>query len=247
MAKINSGIWRSRLDAHQRIGKELISPFNKSPISPTQIFWWRDMLPEFLWLDSLVHTYGEPMAVGVFAEFMGTADRFNPHNEEILDGTVSAFSLVPEDRRPAFCQELSAQLKAAVLMPFGDVMSLYPQCPMSWIAEGVPAGEERESCVVKAREAVLRLMPGKSNHPGLCRTLPLHRLLAHQRVFILDTLTDLIEALRLYPNGDRRRVESYARQLHQSLWIQRLEKEPQLLNWSRYYWRTNLSIAQCKL
>jgi hypothetical protein len=184
------------------------------------------------------------MAVGIFRSFMSAADRFNPDAEEILDGTITAFSLVPEDRRPTFRKELADHIRTAILMPFRDVLSLYPECPMAWMAEGMPTSDT-ERCVAKARESVLRLLPGRDDHVGLCRTLPLTRMFAHDRLFISSTMTDLADALKQYPKGDRKRVEAFAGQTH-SMWIKRKEKEPTPDDWALYYWRTNLAVAPCQ-
>ena len=124
-------IWRSKLADHKRIGKQLVPPFQHIRISTEQIFWWRDILPEFLWIDSLVQTYGNLHAWALFGDFLSEADRFNPDANEILDGTVSAFRLVPAEKRKAFREELAPVVKEAIVAPFGTILKLYPDCPMS--------------------------------------------------------------------------------------------------------------------
>jgi hypothetical protein len=243
MPKGKSDIWRSRLEAHKRVGKQLIPPFQSMGIATEQIYWWRDLLPEFLWIDSLVHEYGEPAAWRLFVDFLSAADRFNPDHDYLIDGTVSAFRLIPADQREAFHTELVEYTKAAIVEPFGDVLNLYPECPMAWLLTEPLEGSETGVSLV--RDGVLRLLPGKDNHAGFCRTFPLHRMFAHKRAFIVDTLTELIEAIKLYPAGDRYRVESYARQMHDSLFMQQAAKEPQLLDWSHHFWNSNLTIAPC--
>jgi hypothetical protein len=234
---------RTTLGQHKRLGKELIPPFMGMGFPVEQIFWWRDYLPEFLWIDSLVATLGEPFAVSAFGDLLSAADRFNPDPKNILDGTVSAFRLIRVEQRDIFKKELSNQLRYAVQSPFGDVSKLYPECPMSWLVDDDQF--DREGAIESLREAVLRLWNGKDDHGGLCRALPLHRLFTHRKVLIVDTLTELIEAIPQYPRGDRYRVESFARQTHGIMLTNLRKEDPGWLDWTRSFWRTNRSLVPC--
>jgi hypothetical protein len=234
---------RTTLEQHKRLGKELIPPFMGMGFPIEQVFWWRDHLPEFLWIDSLVNTFGEPFAVTAFGKFLAAADRFNPHPQHILDGTVSAFRLIPLDQRGAFLAELSDPVRHAVQVPFGAILKLYPESPMSWMAD--KENLDRQGAIESVREAIFRLWNGKDNYGGLCRALPLHRLLTHHKVFIVDTLKELIEAIPQYPKGDRYRVESFARQTH-GIMLTNLRKEDSAwLEWTRSFWRANRLLAPC--
>jgi hypothetical protein len=244
MPKEKSDIWRSKLEAHKRVGKQLIPPFQSMGIATNQIYWWRDILPEFLWIDSLVQQYGESAAWTLFGDFLSSADRFNANPNEILDGTVSAFLLIPADRRQEFREKLGMSIRVAIIEPFGAVLNLYPECPMAWLLTEQVG--DSEAGVSQVRDAVLRLLPGKDNHAGMCRTFPLHRMFAHKRLFLSQDMTELVEAIEHYPNGDRWRVESMARQTHNSTFMQQVEKEPHRLDWSRYFWNSNLAITPCR-
>jgi hypothetical protein len=91
------------------------------------------LLPEFLWIDSLVQEYGEPAAAGVFNDFLAAADPFNGHPKEILDGTIGAFRFIPEQRLGEFMKALEARIDTAVARPLGYLFSFYPNCPMAWM------------------------------------------------------------------------------------------------------------------
>jgi hypothetical protein len=71
-------------------------------------------------------------------------------------------------------------------------------------------------------------------------------MFVHKRLFIVNTLTELIEAISKYPLGDRWRVESFARTTISPLIIQRAQKDVSALDWSRYFWRTNMSLVECR-
>jgi hypothetical protein len=208
-----------------------------------QVFWLRDLLPEFLWIDSLVQEYGRPAAVQMFNDFLRAADRFNSHPKEILDGTVGAFRFIAASRRQSFVEELAGKLELAVERPFGHVLSLYPDCPMKWMAPTSSA--DRPASIAAVRNAVLRLFPCKDTHAGLCRALPLNRFFAHQKVLISEHLKETIEAIESYPNGDRYRAETFARTMHNMVFAERTKDDPDTFAWARCFWNSNREIVSC--
>src|SRR5438132_11643396 len=94
-------IYRSSLKDHKRVKKDLVPPFRQLG-RVDQIFWPRDLLPEFLWIDSLVQEYGQAAAASVFNDFLQTLDPLNPDSKHILDGTIAAFGRISEDLRRGF-------------------------------------------------------------------------------------------------------------------------------------------------
>ena len=234
---------RSALEHHKRVGKELIPPFQQIEPGVDQIFWLRDLLPEFLWIDALVHEYGQPTAVQVFNDFLSAADRFNSHPKEILDGTIGAFRFIAKERRQAFVEELAAKMDAAVVRPFRHVLSLYPECPMTWMAPRPMA--DRNSLIAAVRNAFLRLFAGKEPHAGFCRALPLNRFFAHNKVHIFRHLKETIEAIKSYPYGDKYRAETFARTTHNMTLMRRAEEDPDTFAWARSFWNSNRTIVPC--
>jgi len=91
MPRKDLGLQRSAIEHHKQIGKELVPPFQQMGPPMEQIFWVWDLLPEFLWIDALVHEYGQHEANVTLNDFLSAADRFNSHHTEILDGTMGAF------------------------------------------------------------------------------------------------------------------------------------------------------------
>jgi len=235
---------RAALEDHQRSGKRLIPPFAQFGPPPEQVFWWRDLLPEFLWIDSLVQAYGEPGAVNIFKAFISAVDEYNPHPTNVLDGTISSFKLIGADRRQSLRTGVAKLVRDAVVSPFGNILSLYPDCPMAWMQDASPATSV-PNALAQIRSAIERLLPGKDSHTGFCRALPLHRLLAHGRIKIFADLTETIEAIRTYPQGDRYRAECFARSAHNQILLSRARDDPAAFGWSRYFWNRNRSLTPC--
>jgi hypothetical protein len=235
---------RSAIEHHKQIGKELLAPFQQLGPAPEQVFWIRDLLPEFLWIDALVQTYGQLRAARVFNDFLSAADQFNCHPKEILDGTIGAFRYISEERRPEFVKNSSSEIKAAVVIPLRHVVSLYPECPMTWMAEGLAQDSEPAGM---ARDAVLRLIGGKDSYAGFCRALPLNRFFAHKKLRIFGSLEETIQAIRDYPYGDRYRAEAFARSMHNAVMMQRAREDSNTFGWARYFWNRNRDIVPCRI
>jgi len=225
----------------KRFGRELTPPMQQIPANSEQAFWLRNLLPEFFWIDALIQEYGESEASEIFNDFLAAADRFNPHPSAILDGTVSAFMLIPEGRRQAFTEELREEIDLAVSRPFGHVLLLFPKCPISWMAPAPSV--DRNASIAKVRESVLRLFRGDDLYAGTCRALPLGRLLAHRKTQIPSALEETIEAIRTYPRTDRFIAEAYVQSIHAATLRQLAEDGPNTFAWGTSFWNADLSIA----
>src|ERR1017187_672707 len=234
---------RSALEHHKQVGKELIPPFQQIGPPMEQVFWLRDLLPEFLWIDALVHEYGQPTASQILNDFLTDADRFNSHPKEILDGTIGSFRFIAEGQRQTFVEELSVKINRAVAGPLRHVLSLYPECPMKWMAPDESA--DRDPSIAIVRDAVGRLYAGKEAHAGFCRALPLNRFFAHNKVYNGDNLTETIDAIKNYPYGHRYRAETFARSMHNTVFMHRAKEDPETFAWARSFWNSNRAIVPC--
>jgi hypothetical protein len=246
MAAKKLDLRRSGLEDHKQIGKELIPPFQQIGPPMEQVFWLRDLLPEFLWIDALVHEHGKASANQILNEFLTDADRFNSHPKEILDGTIGAFRFIAEEQRNAFVEELAEKINSAIARPLRYVISLYPHCPIRWMTTP-DQSLDRELAIAAIREAVRRLFDGKEPHAGFCRALPLNRFFAHGKVHISSHLTDTIEAIKNYPNGDKYRAETFARTMHNMTLMNRAKEDPETFAWARSFWNSSRTVVPCAL
>jgi hypothetical protein len=234
---------RSALEHHKQVGKELIPPFQQIGTPTEQVFWLRDLLPEFLWIDALIYEYGKPTANRILNDFLTRADRFNSHPKEILDGTIGTFRFITEGQRRAFVEELAAMIHSAVAIPLRHVFHLYPDCPMRWMAPNQSVN--RDVSIAAVRDAVGRLFAGKDSHAGFCRALPLNRFFAHNKVHIASNLAETIEAIKNYPHGDRYRAETFARTSHNMVFMHRAKEDADTFAWARSFWNGNRAIVPC--
>lgn len=234
---------KSPLHDHKRFKKELIPPFNQLPAPMHQVFWSRDLLPEFLWIDSLFQEFGEAAGVSMFNDFLSAIDTLVPDGPDVADGTISSFDFVPEHLRSGLVAAQKGKIESAVRRPFGVILQCYPGCPMSWLVPDLDsAGTPDET-----RKALIRLFQGKDEYAARIRALPLVRYFIHGKIHLPAAMTDLITALKEYPHGDRDHVESFARSTHNIILQQRFKLNPRSQEWSKYFWRRNRELAQCRL
>jgi hypothetical protein len=234
---------RPRLKHFKRLKKEIIPPLGI--LNFEQVFWTRDLLPEFLWIDALMQTFGRREAVRIFNSFLSVLDGFYPKGPHILTGTVGDFGNIPEEHRIVVNKKYKRQIEEAVEGPFWHVLSLYIRCPMRWLAPELTK-TDKKTAIDLTRDAVLRLLPGKDEYAACCRAIPLNRYFAHNKILISSNLTDLIKSIEEYPNGDRLHAESFARNTLNSDMQRRAETDPQVFDWAKHFWSQNRELNGCK-
>lgn len=146
---------RSRLQEHKRKGKSLLPPFAQLPISP--ISWVKDLLPEMLWLDSVLSSAELRVSTERFHRTLDVVDGYMPDDsKQVVTGLVSSFALVPHARR----EDVRSLLKRIGLFnkvfprEFLAVIGNYPNCPMSWLLDGEDiSNDELASGVERAKES----------------------------------------------------------------------------------------------
>lgn len=235
----------SKMGDYKRSKKVLVPPLGQ--INMSQIFWHKEMLPDFLWIDSLVVFYGEMAASNYFNRVLDVLDNYY-RAEPILTGMISDFNLIDDKIRKEVLTTNKFLIEDAVIKPFGDIIRLYPECPMAWMLEAVTLPVLNViNTVEEAKKAVMRLYPAKDSHGGFVRALSLNRFFKHNKIKISSKMKDVITSIENYPNGDRYRAESFARTVVNTYYLQEREKDPDLGKWSKYFWFHNFKISKCKV
>lgn len=237
-------ILSSRIKDYKRSKKNLTPPLGQ--LNMIQIMWHKNMLPDFLWIDSLVAYYGEISAPMYYNLLLNLLDKYN-EGEPILTGMISEFALIAEKDREEILSKNKFLLEDAVINPFSDIIRLYTECPMKWLLGGAKLQTLNKSeALEEVKKAVMRLFPAKDAHGGFVRALPLNRFFKHKKVFITSKLTDLIRSIEEYPKGDKHHAESFARTTHNMYYSQERTKNPELTKWSEYFWKINYTISKCE-
>ncbi len=237
-------VFTSKIKDYKRDKKTLTPPFGQ--LKMIQVMWHKDMLPDFLWIDSLIAFYGEMGAPIYYNHLLDVLDKYHS-GEPILTGMISEFSLIPEKDREEIISKNKFLIEDTIINPFSHIIRLYPECPMSWLLDGADlTPQDNGDAIEDAKRAVKRLFPAKDSHGGFVRALPLSRFFKHNKVFITSKLTELVKSIEEYPNGDRHHAESFARTTHNMYYGQERSKNPDLAKWSEYFWKINYTISKCE-
>jgi len=238
------------LKKHKKVGRQLLPPLlQQSKNTIKEIKWFPTFLPEFLWIDSIYNYYDRSEALKYYNDVLDILDNFNPNDNEPLLGIISCFGLIPIQKRKEALIKLQNILKPAILEPFGIVISMYPNCPMSWLVSEEWRQSNRidpDKALIKIKHSIKRILDGKSEYATQCRMLPLSRLFKHNKLFLSKDLDpELLDGIPLYPYGtesQRNKVEYFGRLTMNMI----LPNKKEIGEWSKHFWRHNWSISICE-
>lgn len=246
MKSTKNKILSSKIKDYKRDRKILTPPFGQ--INMSQIFWHKEMLPEFLWISSLMSYYGDIITASMhYNHLLDVLDEYHD-GEPIFMGLISDFGLINEKDRKVILQKSKFVIEDAIINPFGNIIQLYPECPMSWLLKGNRLSDlNNEKTIEEVKKEVLKLYPAKDDHSGSVRALPLNRFFKHNKLYVTTQMMDLVEAIEKYPQGDRYHVESFARNIINGYFMEERKKNSKLADWSIYFWRYNFTISKCEI
>ncbi len=239
-------IRRSSLRSHKIKNKELESIF--SGLKMSQVYWHKDLLPEFFWIEALVNYYGEERANHYYNEFLDSIEKIFINNSNIYIGIVSDFGDIPEKYRNKIVENNKLLIEDVIYKPFANIIKIYPNIPMKWLLQGFDLSKiDEQDGIKQVVEAIKRLYPAKDNHCGFCRAIPLNRYFKHKKIFLTSNLAETIKAVEQYPLGDRYRVETLARNIINHDILNKINScmiSDKLL-WSKDFWCTNYKLTKC--
>ena len=238
----------SGLSRHTRKGSQLLPPLAELPMKVLE--WERDLLPEYLWITSLVIEYPQAPWEALYKAFMDAIDPFFPTDNMPL-GLITDFGLVPESRREEFCSTHKDLVFEAFHKPFGRIIAFYPESPAYWLANQARITDEGPLDpnveLRRLQGIVLKLFPGKDSDAGHIRAVPLARFFKHNKIKIFRTLK-VVDLIPKYPNGcteeEKFEVQAFARSTIHMRYAQ--EDYYKDRAWPKYFWRHNYDLVPCK-
>lgn len=240
----------SSIKKHKRLGKKLIPPLGDLNIS--QFVWDRDLIPEFLWIDGLTQKVGINNVHNKFYQFLDYIENYIEDEQLYLLGFISDFDKVPETIRENVNRDNKKLIEEVLLEPIGDILSLYPHCPASWLIPEEWLKEQqldKEGILNKLKDALLRLYKAKDDYCGYIRVLPLGRILKHGKLSVSREI-EHFNLFRFYPNNlndDEKKIcQSMARNIINSVIQFEIVDGNRNFNWSKYFWNKNFELSPCK-
>lgn len=233
---------RRRLDAYKRSGKTLAPPLAALPMRPLD--YHRQLLPQLLWLESILDHCGEKEFPGLVHRFLDLVDALGTSAADPVSGMVESFQFIPEAKRAAFVQEHRDAVEAMVVVPFGSALVLHAACPMNWLLDfyGRAACQfDLDSALASLKRWTGSLLDREGDHANLTRTMVLARYMKAGKLRLPND-SSLIDELAAYPNcKDRRATECMLRAMSHGVYGDVMHK----FTWGDAFWSTNGKISMC--
>ncbi|UCC31463.1 MAG: hypothetical protein JSU86_04145 [Phycisphaerales bacterium] len=233
---------RKRIDHYKQSGKKLQPPLATYP-NIELIDYHRQLLPQLLWLESLIDLYGEEEFPRLVRRFLDLVDTLGITGAEPVSGFVESFAFVPEAPRQSFVDSNRRAVEVAVIEPFGAALQLYSDCPMNWLLASygdTRVGFDLDSAVASLKRWTTALVDRTGAHSNMARVMVFARYLKAGKARIPDR--GLIDELKVYPRcRDRGLTESRIRADSNAIFGQVVRG----FTWGDAFWATNGRITMC--
>jgi hypothetical protein len=234
---------RRRLDAYKRSGKTLAPPLT-TYLNVRSLDYHRQLLPQLLWLESVLDRYGEKKFPGLVHRFLDLVAALGTTGSDPVSGMVESFLFVPEVKRTAFVHDHRDAVQAMVVEPFGPALLLYGTCPMKWLMDLYGRANyqlDLDSALASLRTWTGSLLDREGDHANMTRTMVLARYINAGKVLLPNDPT-LINELTTYPNcKDRRETECMLRAMSHGVFDDVVHE----FTWGDAFWSANGRISMC--
>jgi hypothetical protein len=234
----------SGLKDHRQQKKTLTPPLLNLPkLKLTS--WPHTGVPECIWIAAVARETGSRGGPHVPLDVL---DEFAPEGREIVDGRITRFAVVPEERRASAREALRSRAPAGLPEDLGHALSLYPECPAFWLFQDWREANELDADrgIAYLKELIESMIPARTSLSAELRMIPIARMAKNGKLRF-GPAVETIELLPKYPTyldaEDRAHVESFAR----STWniLQQLDEDDRTEDWGRYFWRHSWEISDC--
>ena len=233
------------LEGHRQQGKRFIPPLMQFD-NLKAISWHHEMLPDFLWIALMMGRRSDWRAV---YEPLDVVDRFVPDGDQIVDGRLSSFALVPEADRAAAREAIRSETPHALPIALGHALGLFPTCPASWLFADSPGHHDPDPTI--GVPLLRSLVDANADKGGVrstrLRMAAISRLVTHRRFF--HSGDSFMQMVPKYPKGlserDQRAVESMMRATWGTLFGIEAERDPSALDWARDFWQRSRGLVPC--
>jgi Family of unknown function (DUF5677) len=257
----------SMLKDHRQHKKVLTPPFLQIPnLKP--VSWQHDGLPDFLWIQAVREETGDlaaaNKALDVLDKFVPEPpdasedenggerpepeEAYEPHPNVHLDGRISTFPLVPEDRRAEAREAMTKAAPWALPDGLGHALALYPECPAAWLYEDWAKVNHADPEVGTnyLKRLVAPLLDPKDRPSSQVRTIPVARAFKHEKI-VLQRGMEVIDLLPKYPTGLNEEEQLHVEQWNRNMWnVHQMTSDRTIANaWVTHFWKQNWRISAC--
>lgn len=255
----------SSLAQHRRTKKTLTPPLRSMPQPMTDVMWARDILPDLVWIVSLLAHHGERDGLTLVKRTLDGLETYLPApvlDEEglergpFLSGMLTSFESVPEDRRREALTAMRDELIYEDAFPwlFTRAMSKYEGMPGGWLLSGwggpelpIVAADEPGRFL---SDAVAAAMDGHSRFATLAKFMVVSRYAKAGRLHFPASMKTQLEAVSRYPfsvtDDELRWIEPFIRATFNPLADVPGGAKSEELDWAQNFWRSNWRLYPCK-
>lgn len=238
----------SSLEDHRRHKKTLTPPLMQIP-KMVSTSWPHTGLPECIWIAAVA----EKTRVRAAAHApLDVLDEFVPPEEtDVLDGRISRFVLVPEDKRTEARAALRERAPFGLPEDLGHAVALYPECPAFWLYEDWLTENEPDHGrgVAYLKKLVAPMIPSREQLSAELRLMVIARRVKAGK-FRMAPDIETAELLSKYPTyldaDGRAQVESFVRATWNGIIGISDDGDVAEHPWGRYFWQRSYTISSCE-
>jgi hypothetical protein len=245
----------STLQQHRRLGKTLKPPL-RTLAQMRSVPWLRDVLPDMLWLCSVVVGTPNPKSgMLLVARAIDTLDAMWKDASEAIDGRMTAFDRVPGEFRWPFIERLidDGIYEAAFSRDFANLLLLYTGAPGLWILEPwrrritTPDPKQADDYLTKLLPPVSHGQTEMSTH---VKFLALRALFKAGKIAISSKVANegksAFDLFPLYPDKLTEEQLRFVRPTIRATFLAIAGDNEAGIKWAREFWRRNWALYPCR-
>lgn len=253
----------SRLSSHRQEGRILKPPFKSLPGLRT-LSWEKRLLPDMIWMCSLLATCEHEVAIPIIVQSLDVVDavvRSLLHDEEsdmapFVDGRLTSFDRVPEEAHNLVLAELENKglYESAVPEGFAHALGMYSIAPGRWILEpwlNRGLSIDWETARGYLAPVIVESQDGRAAVATRAKAILVGRHVKAGRIRISQDVDLPFELMRKYPFGltedELMQVDAISRAMFMGIVGSESARTelPQSERWAQSFWRSNWQIYPC--
>jgi len=231
------------LSDHKRVGKQFIPPFVHKLPALVDVNWVDRPLPELFWLAVLNEELGLHRGIELASSIAKEAVSA-PGAQRIWYAPVSAYCTLNESQQKAVIAALESQEHIQDLrQALGGLVALYPECPLIFLYESVPAMKNREIVIQRLKQVMADLFDKTTKAATFMQASAIYMAFVTKRLTVAPNLSLAnFPAIEHYPaTEESMRIASSVRASISAFFG--VIDVPKW--WPGYFWNRGLEIDQC--
>ncbi len=229
------------LGDHKKEGKKLIPPLmglgNLRETSYTQI-----IIPEIIWIAILNKKYGIQRGAELGLELVRSVSEIN--SSKYFFAFISSYELLTEQDQERIIEELKRKnVLELIQKPLANFLALYPQCPISFLADS--SFKKSENALAEIKDVLIDLYDQVGRSATFMMGDVIYFLGALGRLRLVDgSVMQKLPELKDYPNTQiSKMIASGIRASMYAFMNDQFYNSKG--NWNKYFWNRGIELEPC--